>query len=509
MTESWDAVVIGSGLGGLTAAAAYAQRGKRVLILERLGNFGGAATIYRHNSLTIEASLHETDGATALGRAGLFSRLGLSTDIKLAPTDNFYEVRGGPLPASITIGPGLAATQERLIEALPRFRQVIEKALSELRTLHDAVGDLEGVNERGAAAILAGVLSGRLFKLAAVTRKTLAQRWHELLGDAEALKFALGAPIFYFDDDPAALSYLLYAAVWSRYVEDGAFYIKGGSRALSLALVQKARRVGGQARHRCEAMTIMLDGRGRVAGVRFKDAAGVEHEALAPVVFANAAPARIAEMLPAETRGAFAHAFEAHEPSISLFTVALGLSKPASSFGVSSYSTFIFPDDLSRFADVPQACARFAAAPADKMPPYVLADYGRLDAGLRQDGEPYLVSLCGVDRLSWWEGMSEAEEMSRREAWRAALVSDLDRRFPGLGAATVHAEIAVARTMKNRLGTPFGEVYGFRPTPTRLFARAPSARTPVPGLFIASAYTVSGGFAGAMQGGLMAADAAG
>ena len=44
---SWEAIVIGSGLGGLTAAAAIANRCKRVLVLERHASFGGAATVYR------------------------------------------------------------------------------------------------------------------------------------------------------------------------------------------------------------------------------------------------------------------------------------------------------------------------------------------------------------------------------------------------------------------------------------------------------------------------------
>jgi hypothetical protein len=36
----------------------------------------------------------------------------------------------------------------------------------------------------------------------------------------------------------------------------------------------------------------------------------------------------------------------------------------------------------------------------------------------------------------------------------------------------------------------------------------PSAATSIDGLWLSSAYTVSGGYSGAMQGGLMAADAA-
>src|ERR1700736_1474382 len=47
MSRQFDAIVIGSGLGGLTAAALYAQAGNRVLVLERNRNFGGAATVYR------------------------------------------------------------------------------------------------------------------------------------------------------------------------------------------------------------------------------------------------------------------------------------------------------------------------------------------------------------------------------------------------------------------------------------------------------------------------------
>lgn len=127
---------------------------------------------------------------------------------------------------------------------------------------------------------------------------------------------------------------------------------------------------------------------------------------------------------------------------------------------------------------------------------------------MRKDGDPYLVSLCGVDRLVWWADLEDDKVQDRRKRWIDALLSDVDRRFPGFAGAVIQSEIATARTMKAHLGTPHGEVYGFRPTPSRLFGRRPSAATPIEGLWLSSAYTISGGYAGAMQGGLMAADAA-
>ena len=113
-TTQWDAIIIGSGLGGLSAAAAFANRGKRVLVLERLANFGGAATVYRHGALTMEASLHETDGDTVFGPNSVFTRLGLTDAVKAIATDVFYEARGGALASPVQIPAGLDSAHESL-----------------------------------------------------------------------------------------------------------------------------------------------------------------------------------------------------------------------------------------------------------------------------------------------------------------------------------------------------------------------------------------------------------
>jgi all-trans-retinol 13,14-reductase len=507
-TAHWDAIVIGSGLGGLTAAAAFANRGKRVLVLERLANFGGAATVYRHGALTMEASLHETDGDTVSGPGSAFARLGLTGAIETVATDEFYEARGGALAAPVRIPSGLEMAHESLIRSLPDAKAALDAYFLELKHLYRTLHDFEEKGSIGPSALLGLLFSGRLFELIADARRTVAERFDAVFGDNEAAKFALGAPIAYFDDDPAKLSFLLFAGVWSRYVESGSYYFKGGSRALSVALLNHVKQSGGDARHGCNVVSILLDAKGHAAGVAYEDRVGARSEALAPIIFAGAAPSAVAEMLGNDKRASFAHKYETFEPSISLFNVSLGLSRPASEFGLTAYSTFVYPDGMRRFADYPQAAAVFGREPSGAMPPYVIVDYGRLDTGLRQPQDLHLVSLCGVDRLAWWDGLNEAAETTLRKRWMEALVADADRRYPGFAGAVSQAEIATARTMKSHLGTPSGEVYGFRPTTSRLFSRPPSAGTSIEGLFLSSAYTVSGGYSGAMHGGLMAADAA-
>jgi phytoene dehydrogenase-like protein len=65
--------------------------------------------------------------------------------------------------------------------------------------------------------------------------------------------------------------------------------------------------------------------------------------------------------------------------------------------------------------------------------------------------------------------------------------------------------MATADTMQRYLNTPGGAVYGFAPVDTlgQTIRRGP--RTAIDGLWLASAYAVSGGFTGAMIGGTQAA----
>jgi ribulose 1,5-bisphosphate synthetase/thiazole synthase len=60
MAERYDVIVIGAGLGGLTAAALLAHAGRKTLVIERNASVGGAASTYKVGDLMVEASLHET-----------------------------------------------------------------------------------------------------------------------------------------------------------------------------------------------------------------------------------------------------------------------------------------------------------------------------------------------------------------------------------------------------------------------------------------------------------------
>src|SRR6187455_2794689 len=91
-----DTIVIGSGIGGLAAAAALARHGRRVLVLEQHGVAGGLTQTFRRGEWTFATGLHYIGGVgTAPGPGGQFGRLlsWLCGDaLQFSPCANPYDI---------------------------------------------------------------------------------------------------------------------------------------------------------------------------------------------------------------------------------------------------------------------------------------------------------------------------------------------------------------------------------------------------------------------------------
>ena len=92
----WDAIVIGSGIGGLAAAAALGKHGRRVLLLEQHAVPGGLTQTFQRQRWTFATGVHYFGGVGGQpGPEGQFGRLldWLSDGtLKFAPCDNPYDI---------------------------------------------------------------------------------------------------------------------------------------------------------------------------------------------------------------------------------------------------------------------------------------------------------------------------------------------------------------------------------------------------------------------------------
>jgi len=509
MAQNFDAIVIGSGLGGLTAGALCAKAGLRVLVLERNKTFGGAATVYRHNGLAIETSLHEMDGFDDDDpKLPLIRALGLDRDLQFVDVGDLYEVRGGPLTEPFVLPHGRDAALAAAVSRFPQHIAGLKEYFRRLVTLRGTASlAARHQEDPGWWLLHAPEAIRNLWPLLKEGRATLGEVLGELFGDDEAVKLALAANLFYYHDDPDRMLFLRYAVPQASYVIGGGHYVRGGSQALTDRLAALITENGGALESGREADALAVEG-GRVTGVNHTaaDGSGARTD-VAPIVFGNASPTALATMLPIEMRDTFLDHYGKRSPSISLWTVSLGLTRPAKELGVSHYSTFILPPWLISLAQMREAASIMGQVPSGRMPPYVFVDHSQIDSGLNSSG-PYFVSYCGVDRLENWSSLSSPAKKDRKAKWTDTLIADADRHFPGLSGAVVHKEMSTAETMHEYLNTPNGAVYGFAPTGTLGQTIRQGPRTKIKGLWLASAYTSGGGFTGAMFGGAQAASQA-
>ncbi|MFY9623207.1 MAG: NAD(P)-binding protein, partial [Rhodoplanes sp.] len=144
MSSPYDVVVIGAGLGGLTAAALLARAGRKTLIVERNTSVGGAASTYKVGDLLVEAALHETsDPRNPLDpKHHVLKRIGVLDAVEWISTGPLYEARGGPLGEPVVLPEGFGAARAALAERFPSSRAGIDSVLGDMERITHGLGTL-------------------------------------------------------------------------------------------------------------------------------------------------------------------------------------------------------------------------------------------------------------------------------------------------------------------------------------------------------------------------------
>ena len=498
----YDVVVIGAGLGGLTAGAILAREGRKVLVIERSNSVGGAASSYKSGDLFVEGSLHETSDPhdprdpkhDALTRAGVIDA------IKWIPSGVFYQVRGGPLEQPFVMPDNFEEARRALTARFPEASAGIDRLLGEMEHIAAHAGALS--KAAGAASDPRKNVNA-LLKLVPIIgdwKMSLSQKLDAVFGDHEAIKCALAANLSYFHDDPATLWWIFFAMAQGSYLQSGGRYVQGGSQRLSSALARAVKNAGGEVLVRRIVGAVALDSAGRVSAVTHTARDGSDPKTVEGLrVISNAAPETLAALMPAPAAERLRQSYAQQAPSASLFALTLGLAKPPREFGIEFYSTQILPRHMARLSDYAKGATLMAEEPGDVMPPMSVVDYAAIDSGVPTP--PHVLSVLGPDRLSNWDSSDMDAYRAKRGRWQQAIVRYLDQLYPGLADAVVASSFNSALSVRQYLNAPDGAVYGFAPAPQRSTRTIPrrSPRTVVPGLYLASAYAGFGGYSGVVQ----------
>ena len=484
--DRYDAIVIGSGLGGLTSAALLARAGRSVLVVERHDRPGGYAHAFRRRGYRFDSAVHLVSGCEPVPFEGggvlhdLLSELGVRDRCDFVRVDPCYRVEwpGTTLDAPCDLDRFAEAHAERFPNEAKGIRGFLEDCL-QIR------GEASRAEEQAGAGPLAR--PERYPLLLRYRRATLAQVLEARVEDPAA-RAALAALWPYLGLPPSRVSFLYFATMLTSYVADGAYYCRGSFQAFADALVAAAVGAGGELLLRAPVRRILVE-QDRAVGVLLENGQRVR----APVVISNAdARQTIEELCGAEHFPArYVARLHAAPRSTSAFVVYAATSLDLAAADL-AHETFVYRG--------PDHEAAHASGIDGEPNWYSITVPTLVDPSLAPPGQHLLVltTLVAAQQSASWRDL----KAPRTEA----LLRRAERRLPGLRASLRLAEAATPRTMERYTRNSGGAIYGFDVTPAQVGPGRLDNKTPLAGLYLAGHWTrPGGGVAGVVRSGLRTA----
>lgn len=496
MSDRWDVIIVGAGVGGLTAASMLVRSGLRVLILEKNPHPGGTAYVYHRKGFIFPM------GPLGFSTPRLIQEILKRLDedgLKLLPVTYRIKAFGLDIPVSLTF----PAMVEELTTLFPKegksvkhFFRDMEEIVSAMRLPDDPTNRslLAEASEKSALEYLSGrVKDGRL-------RKVLGS-----IGTQEP-----------YSNLP------LIAAMWNLMSNEKIWYPEGGMRAFCETLVRAV--VGHRGSHPgvgemklgTEVSQIRAE-RGRVLGVTLKDGTRIE----SPAIISNA-----------DYKTTFIKLMDSQSIPEEGYRAVLNVKQTKSVLQV-CLGADTSKVDLSSFHEADRLIYRrsqdnsheAADGSSDFIRPEVLAGqeleisfWSKNDGTLAPEGAGVIVIRTEADyadfmryKPTWGNRLPGYGDIKIRLG--RAFVREVEKVIPGLEKAILVMDVATPLTFEEQGGRSGGAVAGwswdYKDCPD--YRPRELVRTPIQGLYMAGYQAFStifmGGVPTAMESGKRAAQA--
>ena len=501
----FDAIVIGSGMGGLSTAAFLSRAGRKVLVLERHYAMGGFTHTFRRKAYEWDVGVHYVG---EFHREGTLPRL-LFDDISNG------RLEWAPMPANYDrlVFPdheyNFIAGRERFVAELSREFPSEGHAIARYVEIVDDVyaAAMKFFQHKALPSFLAPLtrpfLCREFFKYSDRTTLTALRRLTDdpkLIGVLAGQWGAYGLP-------PAESSFGIHGIVASHYL-GGAAYPIGGAGNIARSILPTIECAGGTLLVAAEVEEVLIR-ENRAIGIRMRSG----HEILAPVVISDAGAANtFGKLVGGETRSRLGLEAKLAElrPSASHICLYVGLAEPAGRLGLQATNRWIYPS-YDHDGNV-RAFEENSDAPLPVV--YISFPSAKDPTWNERHGETATLEVISFAPYEWfrhwederWKKRGESYE-ELKERYSARLLEALYEHVPEVKGKVDCHELSTPLSTKHFANYARGEIYGVSFTPERFRLRWLAPRTPIGGLYLTGQDAVAHGVVGTLYSGLVAASA--
>lgn len=498
----YDAVIIGSGISGLTCGALLSALGKKVLVLEQHYTAGGFTHSYSREGYEWDVGVHYIGdmGAPTMPRR-LMDWL-TRGQLKWAPMDAVFDrfFFGDQQHDVLT---GKQEYRAALKQKFPQEHAAIDGYFARLARVgqdfqvYAASKFLPPAVARLATPVLKKTVSRDFFR-------TTGDVIGELTGNPD-LQAALTGQWGDYGLPPSQSAFIMHALVARHYLHGG-FYPVGGSWRMAETIIPRIQAAGGEVMTYAQVDEILTEGR-RVRGVRMADGTEI---ACRTVISSAGVHNTFGRLLPEPLvrELGYAAALQKVTPSMGHLGAYIGLKKTAAELQLPRTNYWVYPStdydgDLQRFlhdrhAPFPVVYLSF---PSAKDPDFARRHPGRATIEI--------VAPAPFEWFAAWQDQPWGKRGDDYEALKQALgerlMAVLYEKLPQLKGQVDYVEFSTPLSTQYFNAYRYGELYGLNHDPQRFQQDWLRPRTRIQGLWLTGQDILSCGVAGALSSGLVTA----
>jgi all-trans-retinol 13,14-reductase len=500
LAAHYDAVVIGSGISGLTTASLLSELGWKVCVLEQHYTAGGFTHSYDRQGYEWDVGVHYIgDVGTATRSRKLFDFLSEGR-LEWAPMDAEYDrfYIGDKVYCARA---GKQEFQDNLLRQFPGEEKAISAYMALLQQVSAALPAfaISRVLRPWQRVLLRPYLRAKIPPLLfRTTREVLG----ELTRDADLIAVLTGQ----WGDvglPPGRSSFLVHAMVARHYLYGG-FYPVGGSWKIAEKIIPRIQRAGGEVFTYARVKQILVRD-GKVRGAEMQDG----HVIDCPCVISSAGTHNTFErLLPADVvrKAGYDSRLPAVKPSVSHLGVYIGLKQTAQELGLPKTNFWIYPGNdhdaaVQRFLDDREAPfpVVYVSFPSAKDPDYLNRRPGTAT-----------IEIVAPAPYEWFEHWKDSTWGKRGDDYEAfkthmgeRLMAALYQKLPQLQGKVDYYEVSTPLSTEHFSAYGRGELYGIDHEPERFRQDWLGPRTRIPGLWLTGQDVLTCGVTGAMMSGLL------